>query len=90
MGRLIKQPPTLWPHNGPTNPQSHCCDYALRVLRLDEVTVEMRDANVEMRGLVDKKFRATPPRSGSLDFGREYPYRCRREEWLGAKIVFCP
>ena len=26
MERLIKQPSTLWPHNGPTNPQSHCCD----------------------------------------------------------------
>ena len=24
--RLIKQPPPLWPHNGPTNPQSHCCE----------------------------------------------------------------
>ena len=27
MERLIKQPPTLWPHNGPTNPQSHYCDH---------------------------------------------------------------
>ena len=28
--RLIKQPPshqTLWPHNGPINPQSHCCEF---------------------------------------------------------------
>ena len=31
MERLIKQPLPLWPHNGPTNPQSHCCD--LRVSR---------------------------------------------------------
>ena len=29
MGRLIKQPPTLWPHNGPTNPQSHCYELCL-------------------------------------------------------------
>ncbi|KAF6223236.1 hypothetical protein HO133_000078 [Letharia lupina] len=26
MERLIKQLPPLWPQNGPTNPQSHCCD----------------------------------------------------------------
>ena len=26
MEQLIKQLPTLWPHNGPTTPQSHCCD----------------------------------------------------------------
>ena len=65
-------------------------DYALRVLRLDEVTVEMREANVEMRGLMDKKSQATPPRSESLEFGSEYPYRCRREDWLGGKIVFFP
>ena len=57
-------------------------NYALRVLKLDEVTVEMREANIEMRGLMDKKFRITPTRSESVWCGNEYSYRFRREEWF--------
>ncbi len=40
--------------------KGHACDslritvgYALRVLELDEVTVQMREANIEMRGLME-------------------------------------
>lgn len=58
-------------------------DYALRELELDEVTVQMREANFEMRGLMDRKFRTTPAISENLEFGNEYSYRFRREEWLG-------
>ena len=29
VNRLTKQPPTPWPHIGPTNPQSHCCDLSV-------------------------------------------------------------
>lgn len=58
-------------------------DYALRVLGLDEVTVEMREANVEMRGLMDGRFHVTAAVSEALEFGNEYSYRFGREEWLG-------
>ena len=54
-------------------------DYVLRVLKLDEVTVEMRDTNIEMRGLMDRKFRVTPMRSESVWSGFGYFYRFRRE-----------
>ena len=60
-------------------------DYALRVLKLDEVTVQMKEANVEMRGLMNKKFGATPTVSKSPEGGNEYSYRFRREEWLGER-----
>lgn len=60
-------------------------DYSLRVLGLDEVTVEMREANVEMRGLMDEKFRAMVAESKSLGFGNEYSYWFIREEWLGQR-----
>ena len=60
-------------------------DYALRVLKLDEVTVQMREANVEMRGLMNKKFGATQTVSKSPEGGNEYSYRFRREEWLGER-----
>ncbi len=60
-------------------------DYALRVLQLDEVTVQMREANVEMRGLMEKKFGATQTVSKSPEGGNEYSYRFRREEWLGER-----
>lgn len=57
-------------------------DYALRVLGLDGVTVQMGEANVEMRGLMDRKFGVTPTISAS---GDEYCYRFGREGWLGEK-----
>ena len=58
-------------------------DYGLRELELDEVTVEMREANVEMRGLMDRKFGITPVVSENREGGNEYSYRFGREEWLG-------
>lgn len=57
-------------------------DYSLRILQLDEVTVEMRDANMAMRGLMDKKFGLRPTVSPDLKFGDEYSYRVTRKEWL--------
>lgn len=60
-------------------------DHAFRVLNLDEVTVEMKEANVAMRGLMEKRFEMKPVVSraqGDPKFGNEYSYRVKREEWL--------
>ena len=34
---LTKQPPTLWPHVEPTNPQSHCCDLLMEIESLTNI-----------------------------------------------------
>lgn len=57
-------------------------DYALRTLRLDEVTVEMKEANTAMRALMDQTFSAAPSKRKDLKFGNEYSYAFYRDEWL--------
>ncbi len=54
-------------------------DYALRVLGLDEVTVQMGEENVEMRGLMEGRFGGGGVK-GEEGEG-EYRYRFGRE-WL--------
>ncbi|MCJ1432109.1 hypothetical protein MMC27_001465 [Xylographa pallens] len=56
-------------------------DHALRVLKLDEVTISMTKANTAMRGLVDKKFRL-PPKEFKGDHGMEVQYTIKKNDWL--------
>ena len=57
-------------------------DYALRILGLDEVTVGMGEANVEMRGLMDKRFRVTPFIFTSGKTGTEHLYCFKMDTWV--------
>ena len=56
-------------------------DHALRVLKLDEVTVGCRAANVAMRGLMDNKFGLSATEVEGK-FSNECLYRIKKDEWL--------
>jgi len=63
-------------------------DYLLRVLKLDEVTVEMRAANVGMRALMEEKCSEFRSREREdLKFGDEISYRVGRDEWISSSKV---
>ena len=81
--RLIKQPPTLWPHNGPTNPQSHCCEKEHSKERYQKGIEAMKSAQDPMStrmgaamALVRQGF--FPQRWGRL---REHPRSWQCEAW---------
>lgn len=63
-------------------------DYLLRVLKLDEVTVEMRAANVGMRALMEEKFSEFRSREREdLKFGNEISCWVGRDEWISSSKV---
>lgn len=59
-----------------------CLDYALRVLKIDEVVVSCTAANEAMRGLMEKKFGLQAMRQDAEDseFGNECLYIFRKED----------
>jgi len=58
-------------------------DHALRVLRLDEVHIATTEANVAMRGLMEKKFgHVSTMYRGSFKYGNEYLWKITAEDWL--------
>ncbi|MCJ1247534.1 hypothetical protein MMC30_004748 [Trapelia coarctata] len=58
-------------------------DHALRVLGIDEVHIATTEANLAMRGLMEKNFRhvATMYR-GTFKFGNEYLWKITARDWL--------
>lgn len=58
-------------------------DHALRVLALDEVHIATTEANLAMRGLMDKKFgRVSTVYRGSFKYGNEYLWKITAGDWL--------
>lgn len=56
-------------------------DYAFTVLRLDEVRVGSTGANVAMKGLMENKFGLVGERIEPDQFGNEWVWRIRKDEW---------
>lgn len=58
-------------------------DHALRILGLDEVHIATTEANVAMRGLMEKRFRHLATMyHGSFKFGNEYLWKITAVDWL--------
>ncbi|CAG8972218.1 hypothetical protein HYALB_00010997 [Hymenoscyphus albidus] len=57
-------------------------DFGLRELALDEIHLATWDANIPMRGLMDKKFGFMGRRIEKDRFGNEWEWRIRKTEWL--------
>ncbi|CAG8958127.1 hypothetical protein HYFRA_00000473 [Hymenoscyphus fraxineus] len=56
--------------------------FGLRELALDEIHLATWDANIAMRGLMDKKFGFMGRRIEKDRFGNEWECRIRKTEWL--------